>query len=181
MMNVPPQREPRSHDQSKPAKPRMRHRSSSTSTLPTAPRHLQRTISSLINQKEGWKDPTPKYPPDQRGLSSSLPRSTSFASLTLPSYMSLPKTRLPTLPSFSNVPRPGLGNVRPFSASTRDDKSVWKTWWEGSGEGSAVLEDGSKRDDKALEHAHKHMLDDVDKADTLEEESARLKQKCTCD
>ena len=172
--NDPFQKEPRPKDHQTSSRPRMRHRSSSTSRLQTPPRHLQRTISSLLNQKDGTSNLQSQYPPDPKGSSSSLPRSASFASLTFPSYISLPKTKLPTFPSFPNVPKSALGNVRAFSASARDDKSMWKTWWEGS----AVLEDGSERDPKAREHAHKHMLDDADKGKTIEEENEIIKRKC---
>jgi hypothetical protein len=168
-------KEPRSEMlQTKSSRPRMRHRSSSTSTLETPPRHLQRTISSLINQKDGkGKSGLSQYPPDHN-LSSSLPRSASFASLAFPSHLSLPKTKLPTFPSFPNVPMAAIGGVRGFSASARDDKSLWKTWWEGSG---ATAEE-MKKDEKAREHAHKHMLDDADKGGTLEEEREHIQQKC---
>jgi hypothetical protein len=168
-------KEPRSEMlQTKASRPRMRHRSSSTSTLETPPRHLQRTISSLINQKDGkGKSGLSQYPPDHN-LSSSLPRSASFASLAFPSHLSLPKTKLPTFPSFPNVPMGAIGGVRGFSASARDDKSLWKTWWEGSG---ATAEE-MKKDEKAREHAHKHMLDDSDKGGTLEEEREHIQQKC---
>lgn len=67
-----------------------------------------------------------------------------------------------------------IGSVRGFSASAKDDKSLWKTWWEGSG---ATAEE-MKKDEKARAHAHKHMLDDADKGETLEEESEHIKQKC---
>jgi len=175
--NNPFQTESRSKGQQNTSRPRMRHRSSSTSRLQTPPRHLQRTISSLLNQKDGTSNLQSQYPPDPKGSSSSLPRSASFASLTFPSYISLPKTKLPTFPSFPNVPKSALGNVRAFSANStnaRDDRSMWKTWWEGS----AVLEDGSERDPKAREHAHKHMLDDADKGKTIEEENEIIKRKC---
>lgn len=66
--------------------------------------------------------------------------------------------------------------ARNFSVSTRDDQSVWKTWWEGSG----VLLDGAQGDEKAKKHAHKHMLDDSDRADTVEEEEEHIKQKYQC-
>jgi phosphoribosylformimino-5-aminoimidazole carboxamide ribonucleotide (ProFAR) isomerase len=69
-----------------------------------------------------------------------------------------------------------IGGVRGFSASARDDKSLWKTWWEGSG---ATAEE-MKKDEKAREHAHKHMLDDADKGGTLEEEREHIQQKCKC-
>lgn len=171
----PFQKEPRSEVQTRPNKPRMRHRSSSTSTLDTPPRHLQRTISSLIRQKDASQNQgSAQYPPDRGGMSSSLPRSASFASLAFPSHLSLSKTKLPAFPSFPNVPMAAIGSVRGFSASAKDDKSLWKTWWEGSG---ATAEE-MKKDEKARAHAHKHMLDDADKGETLEEESEHIKQKC---
>jgi hypothetical protein len=164
--NDPFQKEPKPEPRPT-ARPRMRHRSSSASELETPPRHLQRTISSLLKVKDEQGGNV--YPPES---SYSLPRSASFASLAFPSHLSLPKTKLPNFPSFPNVPK--AANFRNFSASARDDKSLWKTWWEGS----AVLADGSERDEQARKHAHKHMLDDADKGDTLEEESEKIKQKC---
>lgn len=154
-------------------RPRLRHRSSSTSSLQPAPRHLQRTISSLLeisrNQPENYVDfsSQERYP---LFTSASIHRSSSFTSLNFPLHLGLSR---PTLPSLPSVPLP-----RPFSSSpaTGDvqGRPLWKTLWEGTG-----VIDANKKDEGAKKKAHNEMLAEEDKGDTVEESMAKIERKCT--
>lgn len=156
-----------------PSRPRLRHRSSSMSEMETPPRHLQRTISSLMAATNQGKDLESAYAKSALAFPSSLPRSSSFANLNIPGKFGLSKSSLPSLP---NLSIPGTTSIRNFTASApADDKSVWRTWWEGAG-----VED-DQPDPKAKKAAHKHLLDDADKGESMEDEEEKIKQKCEWD
>jgi hypothetical protein len=59
----------------------------------------------------------------------------------------------------------------PFSTAAVNNLD-WRTWWDGPKRG-----DPNIKDDRARERGH-DLLKEEDKADTIEEESAKLKIKC---
>ncbi|KAJ9126392.1 hypothetical protein QFC24_002130 [Naganishia onofrii] len=154
-----------------PPRPKFRHRSSSESSLQPSPRHLQRTISSLLevsrNQPENYADfsSQERYP---LFSSASLHRSSSFTSLNFPLHLGLSR---PNLPSFPNVQIP-----RPFSSSAIADdiegRPLWRTLWEGTG-----VADANKKDEGAKKKAHDEMLAPEDKGENVEESMAKIEQK----
>lgn len=153
-------------------RPRLRHRSSSTSSLQPAPRHLQRTISSLLEISRSQPENYVDFSSQERHplfTSASIHRSSSFTSLNFPLHLGLSR---PTLPSLPSVPLP-----RPFSSSpaTGDvqGRPLWKTLWEGTG-----VTDANKKDEGAKKKAHNEMLAEEDKGATVEESMAKIEQKC---
>ncbi|KAJ9099887.1 hypothetical protein QFC21_003892 [Naganishia friedmannii] len=152
-------------------RPKFRHRSSSESSLQPSARHLQRTISSLLevarNQPENYADfsSQERYP---LFSSASLHRSSSFTSLNFPLHLGLSR---PTLPSFPNVQIP-----RPFSSSAIagdiEERPLWRTLWEGTG-----VADANKKDDGAKKKALDQMLAPEDKGENVEESMAKIEQK----
>ena len=153
--------------------PMLRHRSSSTSSLSPSPRHLQRTISSLLEieriEAENYINSSPQ---ERHALvrSTSIKRSSSFTSLQFPLHLGLSRPNLPSLP---NVQLP-----RPFSSSpTANDsegKPLWRTLWEGTG-----ITDENKKDPKAKKKAHDVMLSEEDKGANVEESMAKIERKCS--
>ncbi|GHJ89783.1 hypothetical protein NliqN6_6185 [Naganishia liquefaciens] len=151
--------------------PMLRHRSSSTSSLSPPPRHLQRTISSLLEieriEAENYVNSSPQ---ERHELvrSTSIKRSSSFTSLQFPLHLGLSRPNLPSLP---NVQLP-----RPFSSTpTINDtagKPLWRTLWEGTG-----VADENKKDPKAKKKAHDVMLSEEDKGADVEESMAKIERK----
>ncbi|KAI5452550.1 lipase 2 [Naganishia albida] len=152
-------------------RPRLRHRSSSTSSLEPAPRHLQRTISSLLeisrNQPENYVDfsSQERYP---LFTSASIQRSSSFTSLNFPLHLGLSR---PTLPSLPSVPLPRAFSSSPATADAQG-RPLWRTLWEGTG-----VTDVNKKDEGAKKKAANEMLAEEDKGDSMEESMAKIEQK----
>lgn len=154
------------------ARPRLRKRSSSTSSLQPAPRHLQQSIASLLeisrNQPENYVDfsSQERYP---LFTSASIHRSSSFTSLNFPLHLGLSRPILPSLPSVP-LPRPFSSS---FPAGDIEGRPLWRTLWEGTG----VL-DANRKDPGAKKKAHNELLAEEDKGDSVEESMAKIEQKC---
>jgi hypothetical protein len=157
-----------------PSRPMLRHRSSSTSSLSPPPRHLQRTISSLLEIERIQSESYVPYSPQERQAlvrSTSIKRSSSFTSLQFPLHLGLSRPNLPSLPNMQ-IPRPFSSSA---SANDIEGKPLWRTLWEGTG-----VTDENKKDPKAKKKAHDNLLSEEDKGANVEESMAKIERKCEC-
>lgn len=153
-------------------RPMIRRRSSSTSSLSPAPRHLQRTISSLLEIERIQSDNYIHSSPQERHAlvrSTSIKRSSSFTSLQFPLHLGLSRPNLPSLPNMQ-LPRPFSSSP---AANDIDGRPIWRTLWEGTG-----ITDENKKDPKAKKKAHDTMLSEDDKGANVEESMAKIERKC---
>lgn len=160
---------------SMPSRPVLRHRSSSTSSLSPPPtRHLQRTISSLLEIERIQSESYVPYSPQERQAlvrSTSIKRSSSFTSLQFPLHLGLSRPNLPSLPNMQ-IPRPFSSSA---SANDAEGKPLWRTLWEGTG-----VMDENKKDPKAKKKAHDNLLSEEDKGANVEESMEKIERKCEC-
>lgn len=165
---------------------RRNHRSNSASLLETVSRETQPTVASMLDYDANRSDAS---------CSHTHGRKTSFGARPRPASMEALRAASPTPTSwfdgpalFPRPPTPAFGNSsRSFhSASKRSAPSLWK-WFDGGGsssksssgkhlQGSEAAET-PQRDASAKKHAHKHMLDESDKRDSVEKEEEHIKRK----